>query len=271
MNRAFESRPRRPSRLAFDISRIVVDVGVLLVLGAMSLPFVVGEDFRQRAVAGDGLVALLLVAPVFLMTVLPDQSRPLPRPLAAAALLLAGAALPYTAVKYLDASTLAGTMQGSVGTGARVLVIGAFTVLAGLVLGLIRSRQQPGADSTDSEAAWADALPEEAPPAPSPATAPSLTGAPRRQPRLPISAGSGRPASSEAPQARVFPRWKRPRGARPPAPAQPAPAAGRVPMPASQRPPAAAPRPTDPDTGPTLPAQRPVQPWWPDDLEDLFS
>ncbi len=210
MNRAYDPRPRRPSRLAFDVSRIVVDVGVLLVLGAMSLPFVTGEDFRQRALAGDGLVALLLVAPIFVMTVLPDQSRPLPRPLALASLLLAGAALPYTVVKYLDASTLAGTVQGSVGMGARVLVIGAFTVLGGLVLGLVRARLQPAA-----EAAGADDLPDRgpgsapirplcpalpSPPAPRPHGARPLPGppeprCPNRRPPAPSPAGSapGRP------------------------------------------------------------------------------
>jgi hypothetical protein len=270
VNRAFESRPRWPSRLAFDVSRIVVDVGVLLVLGAMSLPFVVGEDFRQRALAGDGLVALLLVAPVFLMTVLPDQSRPLPRPLAVASLLLAGAALPYTAVKYLDASTLAGTVQGSVGMGARVLVIGAFTVLAGLVLGLVRARLQP-----EAEAPEAADLPEEALLAPDHAPSPRFATS-RSQPG-PASPAPGRvrtPPAAPAP-ARAFPRWKRPGTAPTQAPPeQPAPVAGRTPVPATRRPPAAVaprPRPADPDTEPTLPGQRPVQPWWPDDLDDLFS
>jgi len=33
-------------------------------------------------------------------------------------------------------------VQGSVGMGARVLVMGAFTVLGGLVLGLVRARRQ---------------------------------------------------------------------------------------------------------------------------------
>ncbi len=167
MNRDSDPRSRRPSRLAFDVSRIVTDAGVLLVLGAMSLPFVTGDQFRQRAVAGDGLVALLLVAPIFLMTVVPDQSRPLPGPMALASLLLAGAALPYAVVKYLDASTLAGTVQGSVGMGARVLVMGALTVLGGLVLGLVRARLQPGA-----EAAGSDGLPVEAPLGPDQAPSP---------------------------------------------------------------------------------------------------
>ena len=145
MTYSYDPRPRRPCRLAFDVSRIVVDAGVLLVLGSMSLPFVTAEAFRQRAVAGDALSALLLVLPVFLMTLLPDQARPLPRPLSWVSLGLAAAALPYTVVKYLDASTLAGTLQGSVGMGARVLVMGVFVVLVGLVLGLLRGRLGPEA------------------------------------------------------------------------------------------------------------------------------
>lgn len=270
MNRASDPRPLRPSRLAFDVSRIVVDVGVLLVLGAMSLPFVVGEDFRQRALAGDGLVALLLVAPIFVMTVLPDQSGPLPRPLALASLVLGGAALPYTVVKYLDASTLAGTVQGSVGMGARVLVIGASTVLGGLALGLVRARLQP-----EAEAAEADDLPEEALLGPDHAPLPRVA-TPRSQPgpASPAPGPARTPLPAPAP-ARAFPRWKRPRTAPTQAPpAQPAPVAGRTPVPATHRPPAAVaprPRPADPDTEPTLPGQRPVQPWWPDDLDDLFS
>ncbi len=271
MYRAFDTRPRRPSRLAFDVSRIVVDVGVLLVLGAMSLPFVIGEDFRQRALAGDALLALLLVAPIFVMTVLPDQSRPLPRPLALASLLLAGAALPYTVVKYLDASTLAGTVQGSVGMGARVLVIGAFTVLGGLVLGFVRARLQP-----EAEAAEADDLPDEPLPGPDSAPLPRVA-TPRRQPG-PTAAPARGPARAPLPEpapARAFPRWKRPGVTHTQAPpAQPAPVAGRTPVPAARRPPTAVasrPGPADPDTEPTIPAQRPVQPWWPDDLDDLFS
>jgi hypothetical protein len=271
VNRAYDPRPRRPSRLAFDVSRIVIDVGALLMLGAMSLPFVTAEAFRQRAVAADGLVALMLVAPVFVMTLLPDQSRPLPQPLALASLLLAGAALPYTVVKYLDASTLAGTVQGSVGMGARVLVLGAVIILGGLVLGLIRSRLHP-----EGEAAEADAFADEMPLAPEPPAArPAATG--RRYPGGAASppGGAGRPLPSEPSPERVFPRWKRPGPARPETPAAPpTPGPERAPVPASRRPPATVaphPRPAEPDTEPTLPGQRPVQPWWPDDLDDLFS
>jgi hypothetical protein len=131
--------PHLPTRLAFHASRIVIDVGVLLVLGAMSLPFVSAGDSGQRAVAADALPALLLVLPIFVITLLPDHARPIPTVLGWLSLLLAATALPYAVVKYLDASALAGTLGGSVGMGARILVFGTFATLAGLVLGLIRN------------------------------------------------------------------------------------------------------------------------------------
>jgi hypothetical protein len=285
VNYSYDPRLRQPSRLALHISRIVVDAGVLLVLGSMSLPFVTAEAFRQRAVAGDALPALFLVVPVFIMTLLPDQSRPLPAPLAWASLALAGAALPYTVVKYLDASTLAGTLQGTVGIGARILVMGTFVVLAGLALGLIRGlfHTPEAAPFPDEEAAGAlasTAAPSRARPAsaagavsgagaaspagrPGPATG---SGVPQPQPTVAAARGAGAPPT---PTSRAFPRWRRPAAAA----AQP-PAGPSSPPRAANRPPARVPartRQTDPDTEPTLPAQRPVQPWWPDDLEDLFS
>lgn len=242
MNRPYDSRPRPPTRLAFHPSRIVIDAGVLLVLGAMSLPFVTADGFRQRAVAGDALPALLFLLPVFIMTLIPDHSAPLPRPLSWAGLAPAAAALPYTVVKYLDASTLAGTVQGSVGMGARLLVLGTFTALAGVVLGLLRAGAAlPAAGPGESE--------------PGARRAP----APARRP-----AGISAPAGSRGTARAFSPRH------RSPAP-QPDHAAGAAPAGRPTARVAPRPRPTDPDTEPTVPAQRPVQPWWPDDLEDLFS
>lgn len=279
MNFSYDPRPRRPSRLAFHVSRIVVDAGALLVLGAMSLPFVTAEGFHQRAVAADGLPALLLILPVFLMTLIPDQSTPLPAPLAWTSLGLAAAALPYTVVKYSDASTLAGTLRGSVGIGARLLVMGTFVVLTGLVLGLIRAMFR----SPEPAPQAADALPDFPP-----AAAPSPAGRPETAPRsrVPLAQPGAPPARRAAvpssaattrtaiPVSRSFPRWRRPSAARTEAPATPASPATGSPAPAPHRPPTRVPprpRPTDPDTEPTLTAQHPVQPWWPDDLEDLFS
>lgn len=87
----------------------------------------------------DALPALLLVAPIFVITLIPDHTRPLPRPLAWLALVLALAALPYAIVKYLDAAILADTLGGGIGLGARVLVFGTFVTVVGVAVGLTRS------------------------------------------------------------------------------------------------------------------------------------
>ena len=275
MNRSYDLRPQPPTRLAFHASRIVIDAGVLLVLGAMSLPWVTAEGFHQRALAGDGLPALLLVLPVFVITLLPDHSTPVPNPLGWAALLPAAAALPYSVVKYLDASTLAGTLQGSVGMGSRVLVMGTFTVLGGVVIGLTRALLRLPAAGYG--AAAPDPAGNAADPSPASRPAPEAAGTSTRTP-VPSPA----PGTPSATATRPFPRWRRPGtpreeappGRRSPAPGSRSPAPERPAVPAAGRPPARVapqPRPADPDTTPTLPAQRPVQPWWPDDLDDLFS
>jgi hypothetical protein len=226
-----------PTRLAFHASRIVIDVGVLLVVGAMSLPFVSAEGFGQRAVAADALPALLLVLPIFVITLLPDQTRPVPTALGWVSLLLAATALPYALVKYLDASTLAGTLNGSVGMGARVLVLGAFVTLAGIVLGLIRSLLHlpvagtyPTHPEPPTQAAGPPGRRTATTPAPNHPTARTLGPSP----------GTASPHRGTA----VLPRYD----------------TGPPP-----------PRPSDPDTEPTLPGVNRVRNWWPDDLEDLFS
>jgi len=132
-------RQRQSSRLAFHASRIVIDIGVLIVLGAMSLPFVTAASGDRSAIAADALPALLLVIPIFAVTMIPDHSRPLPAPLGWISLVLAVAALPYAAVKYLDAGNVANTIGGEVGMGARLLVFGTLVVVAGIVIGLARS------------------------------------------------------------------------------------------------------------------------------------
>ena len=131
------SRPA-PTTLAFHASRIVTDVGVLLVLTAMSLSFVTSPKGSRSAMDLDAFPALILVAPVFLVTLLPDHTRPIPRYLGWGALVLGLAALPYSIVKYLDASVLADTLDGGLGLGARVLVFGTFVTLVGVVVGLTR-------------------------------------------------------------------------------------------------------------------------------------
>jgi hypothetical protein len=252
---------RRPlSRLAFHASRIVIDVGVLMVLGSMSLPFVAAEGFRQRAVAADALPVLILMLPIFVVTLLPDQTAPVPAPLGWASLALAAAALPYAVLKYLDASTLAATLHGSVGTGARILVFGVCVGLVGIGIGLARSLLHlpvPGSYPAARQA------PAEARPAAQTRRA-AAPGAPPAPAAAAQEASPARTASAATASRRPGPTRRRQ-----PTPAQPTsePSAARSP----RRVPAAVPQPADPDTEPTLPAQRPVHPWSPDDLDDLFS
>jgi hypothetical protein len=133
------STPRRPtSRLAFHASRIVVDVGVLITLGAMSLRFVNGGTSNVHSVGADALPALLLLIPVFVITLIPDHSRPIPAPLGWLALLFGIAAFPYAIIKHIDAATIADAVGGSVGLGARLLIVGTGITLIGIVLGLAR-------------------------------------------------------------------------------------------------------------------------------------
>ena len=268
MTRTPSSRSSQPpTGLAFHASRIVIDVGVLLVLGAMSLSFVSAEGFGQRAVAADALPALLLVLPIFVITLLPDQTQPIPTALGWLSLLLAATALPYALVKYFDASTLAGTLAGSVGMGARILVLGTLVTLAGIVLGLIRNllglpvagtypaRPEPTAAETAARGRHPAATPAPArPPADTMAEAPGPAAA-RRAPARP----QPRPAAAPAP-ATPNPRPQ----------AMPRPPAGPPPTGRGTPPPPPTPPASDPDSEPTLPGIGRSN-WWPDDLEDLFS
>ncbi|HEX9977145.1 MAG TPA: hypothetical protein VGB41_00825, partial [Acidimicrobiia bacterium] len=106
------STPRRaaPTTLAFHSSRIVVDVGMLIVMAGMSLPFVTTPGGNRSSVFLDALPTLFLLAPIFLITLIPDHTRPIPRILGWVSLVLGLAAFPYSIVKYLDSSVLAGTL-----------------------------------------------------------------------------------------------------------------------------------------------------------------
>lgn len=128
-----------PTTLAFHASRIVIDVGVLLAMASLSLDFVTSPTGGQTALQADALPAVVLLLPIFLITLIPDHTRPLPRPLAWASLILGLAAFPYAIVKHLDASVMADTLGGSVGIGARLLVFGTFVTLVGIAIGLTRS------------------------------------------------------------------------------------------------------------------------------------
>jgi hypothetical protein len=128
-----------PTTLAFHASRIVIDIGVLLAMASLSLDFVTAPTGSQAALQADALPAVVLLLPIFVITLIPDHTRPLPRPLAWASLILGLAAFPYAIVKHLDASVMAGTLGGSVGIGARLLVFGTFVTLVGIAIGLTRS------------------------------------------------------------------------------------------------------------------------------------
>lgn len=130
---------RPATTLAFHASRIVIDVGVLLAVASLSFDFVTSANVNRTALQADALPAVALLLPVFLITLLPDHTRPLPRPLSWASLVLGLAAFPYAIVKHLDASVLADTLGGSVGIGARLLVFGTLVTLVGIGIGLTRT------------------------------------------------------------------------------------------------------------------------------------
>lgn len=134
------STPRRPAptTLAFHSSRIVVDVGVLIVMAAMSLPFVTSPSGNRSALFLDALPTVFLLVPIFLVTLIPDHTRPIPRALGWLSLVLGLAAFPYSIVKHADSSVLADTLGGSIGMGARLLVLGSFVTLVGISIGLAR-------------------------------------------------------------------------------------------------------------------------------------
>ncbi len=134
-------QPERPvqTTLAFHASRIVTDAGVLLAMAAMSLPFVTSGAGDRSSIDADALPALLLLLPIFVVTLIPDHTRPLHPALGWSALALGLAALPYALVKMLDAEILADTLNGSVGIGARLLVVACLVSVIGIGIGLLRS------------------------------------------------------------------------------------------------------------------------------------
>jgi hypothetical protein len=201
---------RANTTLAFHASRIVIDVGVLLVLGAMSLPFVTTEAGDRGSVAADALPALFLVLPIFAITLIPDHTRPIPRPLAWASLVLGLAAFPYAVVKFFDAGVLADTLGGSVGMGARLLVFGTFVVLAGIAVGLTRlamnlpSGGTPGARTAVPRSAPAQARRQ---PDPRADQATSQRAAPRTAPQQGAEQLRRRPTEQARPdQTQVMPQ-----------------------------------------------------------------
>jgi hypothetical protein len=116
----------------------VIDVGVLLAMAAMSLPFVTSDLGDRSALDADALPAVLLLLPVFIVTLIPDHARPI-HPVAAWVSLAFGlAALPYAIVKLLDAGILADTLDGSLGLGAYLMIGAVIVTIVGIGIGLFR-------------------------------------------------------------------------------------------------------------------------------------
>lgn len=132
------TRPSATSSLAFHPHRIVIAAGTLLALGSMSLPYVTASGTRRGALALDALPALLLLAPIIVMIMIPDHSRAIPRISGLASAGLTAFAIPYAVVKVLDAFVLAESLEGSVGAGPWLLLVGCVTVAGGVALGILR-------------------------------------------------------------------------------------------------------------------------------------
>lgn len=150
--------PDRPvqTTLAFHLSRIVVDVGVLLAMLAMSLPFVSSPAGSRSALAADAFPAVVLLLPIFLITLIPDHTRPIHPILGWVSIVLALAALPYAFVKFLDARVLADTLGGSVGIGPLVLLLGCVVTIAGLSIAIVRDLLgKPSGGTPQRSAAYA--------------------------------------------------------------------------------------------------------------------
>lgn len=108
-------------------------------MASMSMTFVTADSGNRSALDADALPTILLLLPIFLVTLIPDHARPLPRIFAWAALALGLAALPYAIIKVLDASILAETLDGTLAFGSRLLVIGCGVTLVGIGIGLYRA------------------------------------------------------------------------------------------------------------------------------------
>jgi len=201
------NRPARtgPTKLAFHASRIVIDAGVLISMAAMSMPFVTTDGADTNSMAADALPVIFLLAPIFLVTLLPDHTRPIPMPLGWISLVLGIAAFPYAVVKYLDAANLAATLEGNVGFGARLLIFGTFVTLAGIGVGLARGMLKLPSGGTFPALRPAPAQ-RKAKPAqrPRPGTArtePAPAGSdPRRTQPRPVRTETGRTAPAARPR-----------------------------------------------------------------------
>lgn len=120
--------------LAVHPHRIVIDAGVLVALAGLSLSFASSGAGGRPWSLRDGLVLLGLLAPLVVLTVLPDRTRPLPSPHRLIAAGLMALAVPYSIVKLLEALTLAGALDGSIGFGPVLVLIGVGAAGVGVAL-----------------------------------------------------------------------------------------------------------------------------------------
>ncbi|HUG75377.1 MAG TPA: hypothetical protein VMM81_06875 [Acidimicrobiia bacterium] len=121
--------------LAAHPHRIVIDAGVLVALAGLSLAFVSSGAGGRPWSLRDGVVLLGLLAPLVVLTVLPDRSRPLSpahRLIGSALVLLA---IPYALIKVMEAVTLARAVGGSIGFGPWLVLAGVAAAAVGVGLG----------------------------------------------------------------------------------------------------------------------------------------
>lgn len=106
-----------------------------MALAGLSLSFVSSGAGARPWSLRDGVVLLGLLAPLVVLTVLPDRSRPLSpahRLIGSALLLLA---IPYALIKVLEAVTLARALGGSIGFGPWLVLAGVSAAAVGVGLG----------------------------------------------------------------------------------------------------------------------------------------
>ncbi len=268
-------QPERPvqTTLAFHASRIVIDVGVLLAMASMSMTFVISAAGDRSGLDADALPAVLLLLPIFAVTLTPDHTRPLHPALGWVSLVLGLTALPYALVKMLDAGVLADTLNGSVGLGARLLVFGCAVTLVGIGIGIARSMLGLAAGGTPGrggsfitkKVAKSGPRPNQSEPirtVEQPATTPRPSAGTHDQNAaskvVPASDGSGEEPSPSAPQRDPVPEpAPRPSSKR----AVPLPSPNETSQPATAKPtPEASPQPTTPVSTPQPPPERPPLP-----------
>jgi hypothetical protein len=227
------------ANLALHPSRITVCLGLILVLGAMSLPFVAGEGLRRDSLQADALPALLLLLPALVISLLPDLGAPVRSRSAWVALAGATTAFAYSLVVELNAAAQASSLGAGTGAGGLLLAFGTLVTATGVALGLVWEK-----------AGW----PVSAPPAAS--TASTTAGRERSVPPAP-TLRSQRPLPTTA---------RSPRPAPPPPPERTAETGRRAPSPTRRQPDSST-------TPPQTPTKRPpaAGSWWPEDLDDLFK